>query len=172
MSGWDQVLTEHELMPKTSDPEFWRTFLTENPDVFHRLLADLYQVTGRATDRPPTLEDLWDLVGPRFTNEPFGVAVRELLGDRSIRWLAGEIHIHNVPLTRVINGERDVVSIRDPKGSMARIEAIARALRVHPSYFAEWRRLWVMTLIDQAFEQHPHMSIGMYRKFARHENGR
>lgn len=171
MSGWDTVLQEHSLMPKSSDPDFWRSFLTENPDVLHRLLADLYQATHQATDRPPTLEDLWNLVAPRFTNEPFGPAVKELLGKRSIRWLAREIHIHQVQLTRLLN--TDVVSIRDPQGSMARIEAVARALKVHPSYFAEWRRMWVMTLIDQAFTEHPNLSVGVYRKYAGHDkNGR
>lgn len=172
MSGWDAVLREHAAFPKTSDPAWWRVFLGDNPDVLHRLLGDLYQASSDAATRPPTLEDLWNLVGPRFTNEPFGAAVRELLGKRSIRWLAGEVHIHQSPLTRLITGERDVVSVRDPQGSMARIEAIARALSVHPSYFAEWRRLWVMTLIDTAFERHPNLSVGVYRKFARHENGR
>lgn len=176
MSGWEKVLTEHTLVQQTSEPEFWRTHLTENPDVLHRLLADLYQATHQASSRPPTLEDLWDLVAPRFTNEPFGEAVKRLLDGRSVRWLAREIHIHPVPLSRVLNGERDVVSIRDPKGSMSRIEVIARALNVHPSYFAEWRRLWVMSLLDEAFAELPHLSVGVYRKFAghrtAHENGR
>lgn len=174
MSGWEQVINEHVLVSKTDDAGFWRGYLAENPDVLHQLLGDLYQATREASAAPPTLEDLWALVAPRFSNEPFGTAVRELLNGRSVRWLANEIHIHNVPLTRVLNGERDVVSVRDPKGSMRRIEAVARALRVHPSYFAEWRRLWVMTLIDQAFEEHPHLSVGLYRKFAGHQdrNGR
>ena len=174
MSGWDRVLQEHELVAQTSDPGFWRTYLSQNPDVLHQLLGDLYQATHQASSKPPTLEDLWDLVAPRFTNEPFGEAVKGLLAGRSVRWLAGEIHLHHVPLSRVLNGERDVVSIRDPKGSMARIEVIARALNVHPSYFAEWRRLWVMTLLDEAFEELPHLSVGVYRKFAGHrdKNGR
>lgn len=173
MSGWAEVIAEHELVARSGDQEFWRKYLTENPDVLHQLLADLFQVTRGATTTPPTLDDLWGLVAPRFTNEPFGVAVKELLAGRSVRWLANEVHIHNAPLVRLLNGERDVVSVRDPKGSMARIEAIARALQVHPSYFAEWRRLWVMTLLDYAFEEHPHLSIGVYRKFAGYQkNGR
>lgn len=172
MSGWDKVLAEHALVGQTHDSAFWRTYLSENPDVLHQLLADLYEATHGASQRQPTLEGLWDLVAPRFTNEPFGAAVKELLNGRSVRWLAREIHLHFTLLTRMLNGERDVVSIRDPKGSMARIEAVARALKVHPSYFAEWRRLWVMSLLDEAFEQQPHLSIGVYRKFARHESPR
>lgn len=172
MSGWDRVLADHALVSRTGDSEFWRKYLAENPDVLHRLLGELYQAARGASATPPTLEDLWDVVAPRFSNEPFGTAVKDLLNGRSVRWLANEIHIHNVPLARVLNGERDVVSVRDPKGSMARIEVIARALDVHPSYFAEWRRLWVMVLIDTAFEEQPHLSIGVYRKFAHHKNGR
>lgn len=172
MSGWDQVLRDHALVQKTGEADFWKAYLAEHPDVLHQLLGDLYQATRGEETTPPTLDDLWELVAPRFTNEPFGPAVMGLLNGRSVRWLAKQIHIHNVPLSRVLNGERDVVSVRDPKGSMARIEVIARALRVHPSYFAEWRRLWVMTLIDQAFEAHPHLSVGVYRKFAGHQNNK
>jgi hypothetical protein len=107
-------------------------------------------------------------VNPSFTNEPFGEAVYALLGKRSVRWLASQLHMAHVPLLRILKGERALVNIHDPKRSMLRIEAVARVLKVHPSYFAEWRRLWIMTLLDAAFAERPNLSIGVYRKFADH----
>jgi len=65
-----------------------------------------------------------------------------------------------------------VVTLRDPAGSMYQIEAIARVLRVHPSYFVEWRRLWILALLDDAFAAQPHLSIGVWKRFSSHETGR
>lgn len=165
MSGWETAARELDVA-RTASQDFWRTYLADHPDVMHHLLADLYQAT-RGVDAPPaTLDDLWGLVAPQFSNAPFGEAVKTLLAGRSVRWLAGELHLHHSFVLRVLNGQRDLVSLRDPQESMRRIEEIARVLKVHPSYFAEWRRLWLMFLLDQAFEAHPNLSIGVYKRFS------
>ena len=172
MTGWQQLLASHPLGEESSRPDFWADFLSEHPDVLHRLLADVYQAT-HGTEKPPTLDELWDLVAtPEYSVDPFGEALLAALGSRSVRSLAVQIGIHQSLLTRYITGERDIVSIRDPRGSMARIEIIARALRVHPSYFAEWRRLWVMSLLDAAFVRQPNLSIGIWKRFSGFQDGR
>lgn len=166
--GWRKVLGAHPLAGQAGDPDFWNDYLATHPDVLHRLLADIYQATHGA-QRPPTLDDLWDLVSaPRFSMQPFGESVRELLAERghSIRWLALQIGIHQTVLNRTLTGENAVVSIKDPKGSMKRIEIVAAALRVHPSFFMEWRRLWIMSLLDGIFEQQPALSVEVYRRYA------
>lgn len=166
-SGWQKVLDTHPLAHE-NDTQFWDQYLADNPDVLHRLLADVYTATY-GTERPPTLDELWDLVSsPDFAMQPFGEAVREVLGQRqrSIRWLALQIGIHQTLLLRHLSGEKPIVSIRDPKGSMRRIEAVAAALRLHPSYFLEWRRLWIMSLLDTAFEAEPHLSVEVFRRYA------
>lgn len=169
--GWQKVLDTHPLAAQSEDADFWDSYLTEHPDVLHRLLADVYTATHGA-ERPPTLDDLWELVSaPEFAMDPFGDAVRRALArrDRSIRWLAQQIGLHQTVLTRYISdrsAENPIVSIRDPKGSMQRIEAVAAALHVHPSYFREWRRLWIMSLLDTAFEAEPHLSVEVFRRYA------
>lgn len=166
MAGWQELLEGHPLGEESGHADFWQVYLAERPDVLHRLLADVYQATYGA-DKPPTLDELWDLVAkPQFSLKPFGEAVLDALGTRSVRSLAMQIGIHQSLLTRYLSGQRDVVSIRDPRGSMARIELIAKALRVHPSYFAEWRRLWVMSLLDAAFVSQPELSVGVWRRFS------
>lgn len=166
MPGWDEVISKHHLVEHSDQWEFWDAYFTDNPDALHRVLADLYQVTQSSRARPSSLEELWSLVTPSFSNEPFPAAVRTLLAGRSVRWLAGRIGISQPYLTRLLNGQKPVISIHDPKGSMLRIEVVAKALRVHPSHFAEWRRLWVMSLIDSAFESQPNLSIAFFQKFA------
>lgn len=171
MAGsWETVAREHPLMPKTTDPDFWRAHLAQNPEVMYRLLADLHnaasQFRGENPDRVPTVEELLNLVTPQYSNDPFPVALKTALGNRSARWLAKRLNMHFSYVYRLLNGEREIVDVNDPAHSMARIEAIARELRVHPSYFAEWRRLWIMSLLDSMFEVKPNLSIGVWRKFS------
>jgi len=164
--GWKTFMSEHPLAEHSDSEDFWAKYLDENPDVLHRLLADVYQATYGA-EHPPSLDDLWDLMSsPRFSAAPFGEAVMELLGGRSITWLAQQSGMAQPALSRLINGQRPIVIRNDPKTSMQRIEAVARALRVHPSYFEEWRRLWIMSLLDSAFAGRPSLSIGVFRRYA------
>ena len=175
MSGhrtWRDVLAEHPLAERAHDPDFWSAYLQENPGILHHLLADIYQ-SVHGTERPPTLDDLWDLVSqPRFSNLPFPDALKEALGHRTGRWLATHTGLSKSMIHRLLTGERNVVVVDDVRGSMHSIEVISRALRIHPSYFAEWRRLWVMSLLDTAFDQRPELSAHLFRRFAQIEQRR
>ena len=164
--GWQGLLQSHPLAKDADSPDFWEEYLADHPDVLNRLLADVYQATYGA-DKPPTLDALWDIMSSkRFSTEEFGPAVYEVLGDRSVRWLAREVGGSAEQLRRFVTGQRPIVSVHDHRGSMNRIEAVAKALDVHPSYFMEWRRLWVMSLIDSAFASRPDLSIGVFRRYS------
>lgn len=160
-------MAEHPLAEPSATEDFWVQYLDDNPDVLHRLLADIYEATYGA-EAPPTLDDLWKLMSaqPRYASTPFGEALIDALGGRSLRWLATQTGVSQPVLSRLINGDRPVVNIKDIRGSTYRLERIAAALRVHPSYFAEWRRMWIMTLLDSAFTAQPTLSIGVYRRYS------
>jgi hypothetical protein len=164
--NWQRLLDGHPHGDESSTPEFWEQYLDEHPEVLHRLLADIYQATY-GSEKPPTLDDLWEMFAtPRFSTEPFGPALLDVLGDRSVRWLAQQVGTSHTQLLNYISGRRAIVSVHDHRGSMQRIESIARVLRVHPSYFVEWRRLWVLSLIDSAFTAQPALSVGLFRRFS------
>ena len=131
--GWQAFMAQHPLAEPSATEEFWVTYLDENPDVLHRLLADIYEATYGA-DAPPTLDDLWKLMSdqPRYASAPFGEAVIDALGGRSINWLAGQAGVSQSVLSRMVNGLKPVVNIKDIRGSMYRLERIAAVLRVHP----------------------------------------
>lgn len=172
MSEWQKLLASNPVAQRSDDPDFWETYLAEHPDVLHRLLADVYQATYGSA-KPPTLDDLWAIMAtPRFTTEEFGNAVIDLLADRSVRWLASQVGIAHQQLSRYLSGQRPIVSIHDTRGSMRRIESVAKALKVHPSYFVEWRRLWIMSLLDSAFTAQPGLSVGIFRRYSGFENAR
>ena len=161
-------MAQHPLAEPSATEEFWVGYLGEHPDVLHRLLADVYEATFGA-ETPPTLDDLWKLMSaqPRYASVPFGQALIDALGDRSINWLAQQAGISQSTLSRMVNGIKPVVNIKDIRGSMYRLERVATVLRVHPSYFAEWRRMWIMTLLDSAFTAQPTLSIGVYRRYSK-----
>lgn len=168
--AWEKAAREHELVPQMPNRDFWVAYLTENQDIMYRLLADLHSASatskGQDPKRLPTVEELRALVTHSYSSDSFGVALKKALGDRSVRWLAGRLGMHHSKIARLISGENSVVLLNDPVESMKRIESISKELRVHPSYFSEWRRLWVMSLIDGMFESQPNLSIGMWKKFA------
>lgn len=167
--SWRDVVESHDLMESSRSSTFWEDYLEQHPDVMHRILADLYQATTGNREAPDTLEELWAVITPTFSHEPFGAAVLALLGDQSLRGLAMRTPFPVQVLHRWVRGERPVVTVNDVEGSMWRIEQIAKALRVHPSHFAEWRRLWAVSLIDGAFNTNPNLSVTFFRKFSRLE---
>ena len=158
------------VVEQSTKPGFWEQVLTAEPDALNRLLGDLWRAVhadreaeGRV--RRPSLDEVFALVLPEFSIEPFPQALRAKLGNRSVRWLASRIHLHHSHLNRWITGQRDIVNLHDPEASLRQIEDIAAALNVAPAYFAEWRRLWVLLLIDDAFVHHPNLSIGVFQRF-------
>lgn len=164
--GWRQVLERHENGAATADPGFWEQTLRQRPDVLHRFLADVHR-SVHGTTRPPTLDELWSLVAePVFSADPFPVAFETARGTRSMAQIATYAGMHRATLKRYVDEERPIVSTQDPGGSMHRLEVVAKALGVHPSYFSEWRRLWVMSLIDVAFTDRPELSVSLYRRFS------
>lgn len=146
----------------------WDSYFTDHPDVLHDLLVDLHKAAHGT--KPATLDSLWNMLAPRFTNDPFEVAVRALLVERqrSLTWLAKNIGIVRPVLMRWLE---QPISHVHPEDSSARIEVVAKLLKVHPSYFAEWRRLWFMRLLDVTFTAKPNLSASLYPKYAEHEIG-
>jgi hypothetical protein len=68
-----------------------------------------------------------------------------------------------------MNGERSIMAARDPAERMERLGQFGKALGVHPAYFAEWRRLWCLTLLDEVLTVAPGVSIQMWQRFSPHQ---
>lgn len=169
MSDWEKALAESKVYAGSFDPTFWRTYLIEHPEVLHHILADLHQVAGVDKGRPPNLDDLWELVAPTFSDQPFPQAFQNARGARSVRQIAGAVHLHHEQVRRYLDGRLPIIKVHDSIGSMRRLELFAKALGVRPAYFMEWRRLWIMSVIDSALESRPNVSVSIYRKFSGQE---
>lgn len=145
--------------------EEWAGFFDQRPDVMLAILGDIYRETkaqeardgGRATiGRRPrhingNMQELHDMITPRYSVEPFAVAVKELIGDRSLRAFAAKVPMNHHTLTRLMRGELPLEKWR--------LEAIAKAGKVAPSFFAEWRVMYVAEALEAAFLARPNLSI-------------
>lgn len=171
--GWREALSREA--ERATDPNYWLEIFTERPEVLHRLIADLFQA-AHGVDKIPSVDDMWDLLAePVYSNHRFGEAFTAVVGSRLRSEVAEKAGLFPTTLKRYVSNERPVVTT-DVEGSMRRIELIARAVDVHPSYFAEWRRLWIMALLDRAYQVNPDLSYALFQRFAgferRRSNGR
>lgn len=168
-AGWREALQRET--ERASDPNYWLEIFQDRPEILHRLIADLFQA-AHGVDRVPTVDDLWDLLGEaKYSVHPFGQAFNELVGNRNRQEIAAKAGLYPATLRRYCAADRPIVTT-DVEGSMRRIELIARACDVHPSYFAEWRRLWIMALLDRAFQVKPALSYAMFQRLAGFERRR
>ncbi len=142
----------------------WMARMGREPEVYHRLLSDILRETraealrreGRAKiGRRPrvidgTLSELWAMITPRYANEPFAQSARALVGDASPADVEAKTKIAAATFERMLGGQ-DI--------TMWRLEALARGYEVSPAYFAEWRRSYVLTVVDDLLNAHPGLSV-------------
>lgn len=144
--------------------EDWVQFFTRRPDVITAILGDIFREVkaqeqrenGSApTGRRPkavngSLAELESMITPRYADVPFAESLPELIGDRSLRAFAARVPMNHHTLTRMMRGEL--------KLEMWRLELIAAAGRVQPSYFLEWRVAYVQECIEIAMFKAPHLA--------------
>lgn len=165
------------MYPSTEklDEHDWVDYFTEHPEVVHQILGDIYVITKadralvKKSGRRPrhingNLDELWDMVTPRFSTEPFGVSMQELIGDMSLRQFAAKIPMHYWSLARLIRGERQIVNPYDMDASMQLLEQIAKAGKVNPLFFAEYRQLYIFRMFREVFTSQPNFTIGLSKR--------
>lgn len=160
-----------ELYPSTRmDEREWLEVFSRNEDIMWAIVGDIYSAVkdeeardagvrrvGRRPARSSTsLEDVWSTVFPKqYTMDPFPEALGKLMGERSIRAFALKIPCHYSTLSRLRAG------LVAP--DMAMLESIAAAAKVSPSYFVEWRAMYVGALITRVLTEQPNMGITALR---------
>lgn len=149
----------------------WHAHFTDQPDVLLQMLGDVFRVykseqrKAAGTSNPQggrrrnhiegSLDELLEIVQPKFSVKPFREALQDLLGDRSLNWLATKANQHPRVFRRKISGQRPL--------SRWDLEVIAKALGVHPAYFLEWRVEVVAKMVTDVLVAHPNRSIGFLK---------
>jgi hypothetical protein len=150
----------------------WVEFFNRRTDVLHAILGDVYIVheyderkqrgagrDGRRTmPNDANLDKLWDITTPRYSMHPFPVAVKELIGERSLRQFAAKVPMDHRELSRMMRG------VAPPTPYW--LEQIAKAGKVNPAFFMEYRHAYVAEVLDVVFTTRPNLGIGVFKKLA------
>jgi hypothetical protein len=98
-----------------------------------------------------TMADVHALMETKYATIPFAQSLPELIGERSLRAFAQRAGMPHQTIQKMISGEARL--------EMWRLEALAKAGRVHPSYFMEWREGHVLTYLAELLASRPNLSI-------------
>ncbi len=151
----------HFRLPTMTD---WVDRMRADPLVFTRVLSDLFRETraqaerqagqARIGRRPKVIEgslsELWEMITPQYSNEPFHASVRQLMGDMTVAEFCKLTGLTRPRFEAMLQGEGV---------DMWRLEMISRALDISPAYFAEWRISYVLTLIEELLTLQPGLGI-------------
>lgn len=153
----------------------WACFLAEHPDTFVQMLGDVYRIykseekkrLGLADPRggrrkssiDGNIEELFRILEPTFSSDPFPVSFPIAKGKRSLRQVAMRAKVHPGLISHWLAGRRPI--------GRHDLEAVAKALDVHPAYFREWRSLVVHEAVDAVFESSPNLSITALKEITR-----
>lgn len=152
----------------------WDKALERDLDLFARILRDVLKMEQAVPGRPgprPALDvasatrRMEQLLGHDYSLRPFPEALRILAGDRSIRNLAHKVKLDFNQVYRLLKGRTE------PDGYVMRM--CAEAFGKHPSYFLEWRMLFIIQAIMRRLEWSPETSVSLFRRLdMQHKNAR
>lgn len=147
------------------DKLHWRKAFASDIDLFARLVKDILKLDQAQPGRPgprPALDyeegvsRLRQYMGQDYALDPFPEALRVLGDGRSIRSLARKTGLSKNHIHRLLTG--------DISPDAYAMSTIAESFGKHPSYFLEWRTMWIASAIVDRLTSQPESSISMYRK--------
>jgi hypothetical protein len=153
------------------DVDEWVDLFDRAPHVLHQLLGDIYRETkaeaqreagkARIGRRPKAidgnLDELHAMITPQYSMDPFAVAVQPLIKKcPSLRAFAAKVPMNHHTLTRMMRG--DVALER------WRLEAIAKAGKVQPGYFKEYREQLIVEAITALLTARPNVSVRVHKQ--------
>lgn len=144
----------------------WRKAFESDIDLFARLVKDILKLDQAQPGRPgprPALDykqgvaRLRQYLGQDYAMDEFPVALKGLANGRSIRSVARKTGLSKNHIHRLLTGElaADAYAMSE----------IAAAFDKHPSFFLEWRAMWIANALVHHVVDHPEASIALYRRF-------
>lgn len=143
----------------------WDKALARDMDLFGRVMRDILKLEQASPGRPgprPSLDmaaatkRLNQLMGNDYTLLPFKEAFAILANGRSHRHVASMTGLNRNTVQRLLKGDIE------PDGF--EMAVIAETFGKHPSYFAEYRNLYILNAIISRLEWSPDTAIDIYRK--------
>lgn len=127
-------------------------------DIYDEVMAEeeresgMRQMGRRPNRRAVPLSEVYATVFPRpYSMDPFPVSMAKLLEGRSNRAFCQRVPINSGTLSRFMLGSRTP--------DLTMLERLAAAAKVKPSYFVEWRAMYVGQLIQTVLMDNPNIGI-------------
>lgn len=142
----------------------WNAALNEDIDLFGRIIRDILKLEQAVPGRPgprPSLDvsaatwRLQQLFGNDYTIQPFNEALKALMGERSLRHVASMTGLNKDSIHRLLKQEIE------PDGYT--LTVCAKAFDKHPSFFLEWRILYITQAVTRRLEWSPETTIDIYK---------
>lgn len=149
----------------------WVDRFTDDPDLMWLLVGDIVRYvsseeTPRGTrqssrrkvqDADRNLATVWRILHGHYSQDPFPVAIKELIGERSERAFAMKCGFaSHETLRRYMRGQRPL--------TMEALEQMAKGGRVEPFYFIEYRAMWLGRELMNAMMARPNESLKAVKK--------
>ena len=158
--AWDPERGEYTF------EDMWIDRFTNDPDLMWLMVGDIVRYVSsedtprgqRTSSRRKTqdgdrnLATVWRILHGHYSQDPFPVAIRELIGERSERAFAMKCGFaSHETLRRYIKGTRPL--------SMDALEQMAKGGRVEPFFFLEYRAMWLGRELMTAMMARPNESL-------------
>lgn len=163
--AWEQRSNAISKRFESVDKLEWSGALERDMELFGRVIRDILKleqaVPGRPGPRPSldindAIRRMQQLLGHDFTLLSFLEAFKILARGKSIRQLARIIDLDRNTIQRLLAEDME------PDGYHLRM--IAEGFGKHPSYFLEWRILYITAAIVRRLEWNPEATVGMFRR--------
>lgn len=151
----------------------WRDTFREVPGALGAVLREIFAADDadaaprwrNGTPKPAmrTAQDVHDALHPKFSNEPFALAVKKLNAP-SLRALAERSGMSHTQLQMLVDGRRGLTKYH--------LELIAKGAKVDPGYFLEYRRMFIEDMVGKMVDRDPAVGVGVYRAMANSLKGR
>lgn len=171
---WVERIADAKRAFPATDGLDWDRKFRDDPGlmaaVMHDILkADAYDAAVSSgaswTGRPAMLEAnrdtemrLRQFQGEDHTTLEFSEAFSVMVGQLRLSTVAHKVGISKTQVWRLLRAQ--------VTPSPAEMEKIAVAFRRHPSYFAEWRAGWVLSLLARRLDGAPEATIGFYKRLS------
>lgn len=163
---WDETISRlYEEIPEAKTVN-WEGLFRSDPKILGDMINDVIKVSvskkGRPGKRSANSEedvaaDLRKLTNSDYADDPFVVAIRYAMGDRSLRQTAAMSGIDKMRLHRLVNG----LGIPATGEEM---EKLGLALKKDPSYFLEYRAAFVCHALYRMLMDNPDSAVVFYKK--------
>jgi transcriptional regulator with XRE-family HTH domain len=158
-----RVKLVEEIFPSTTKLDWNRAF--SDIDLLGRVLRDILKVDqtepGRSGPRPVldrarATARLRQFMGKDYTELSFPDALRVLANGRSVRGIAAKTGLDVTMVQRLLTGGRFV--------DVPIMEQVALAYKKDPSYFMEFRVMYILAALADRMDMMPEMTVDLYKR--------